>query len=189
MMTKKHFGLTVLALSLAFSLPAYAQTAASVSPPPPSTAPEPPLAGKVSPRDNGFRDDAEWIRKEQEELDIGRDKLIDRCMFAPKEQASSCVKEKEDLRARSDKLHEARTAMHEKMETLRKQHEEMRKKRVEERKARRAKRPQRKMAPSSSVKTAPSVVTTPVTQAPVTQAPVTAAPVTSAPAEQAPAMQ
>jgi hypothetical protein len=126
MMNNKNIGLSVLALSLAFSLPAYAQDGGTQPSSPPATGTQPMMGMEhKGPMHPEFREDMEKMRGEQEDLDIARDKLLDRCMFTSKELAPSCTKEKEDLRMRSDKLRENRKAMHEKMETMRKERTEM----------------------------------------------------------------
>ena len=115
MITKKSIGLSVLALTLAFSLPAYAQGVANVQPQAshPGMQPmTPPTAGmeQKGPMHPEFREEMEKIHQEREDL----------------------FKEKEKLHQREVALHEREKALHEKMEAMHKERQEHREERREE---------------------------------------------------------
>jgi hypothetical protein len=148
MISKKNIGLAVLAISAAFSLPAYAQ---GESKQPPAMGMQPMMGMEhKGPRHPEFHEEMMKLRAEQEELDIARDKLLDKCMFAPKELAPSCTKEREDLRTRSEKLRADKKAMQEKMEKMRGERKEMREQRREHRLDRKTMPMSEKGAPLSS---------------------------------------
>lgn|GEM_PF-2737533 len=118
MITTKYLGLTVLAMTLTFGVPAFAQNAGA-SPPPPTAGAE--HRGFEHPE---FREEREKLRAEREELKAAHEKLMDRCMNAPKDQAASCQQERKELHERAERLHEREKAFHEKMEAMHKEHME-----------------------------------------------------------------
>ncbi len=153
---KKFFGVSALALSLALSVPAYAQAPASAPPSMPIQGQQ----GMMGPQGMGpqgmmgrngqgpmggeFREEMMKMHQEQQALEAAREKLWERCVPATKEQVASCKAEREALHQRSAKLMEQRKAMREKMETMRKErHEKMEERREEMR----DKMPNRMMQP------------------------------------------
>ncbi len=129
MLNKKHIGLATLALSAILSLPSYAQTAAAVPPAsPPCQGSGPGFFGdgRGPGPGMGFRADFDKIQKEQEDLDIARDKLLDTCIAAAKDKVASCTKERDDLKARAAKLRDDKKALHDKMDAFRQKRMEMR---------------------------------------------------------------
>jgi ElaB/YqjD/DUF883 family membrane-anchored ribosome-binding protein len=62
-----------------------------------------------------FREEMARIRKEHEDLEAARDKLLDKCVNVSREQAEECNKERQELRERQAALHERTHAFHEKM--------------------------------------------------------------------------
>lgn len=124
--TKKGIALSVCVLSLALALPAFAQPV-SEKPMSPSS---PPMMEGRGPMHPEFREEMEKMHKEQIDLDVARDKLMDKCIPTPKDQAASCKKEREELRARAEKMREEHKAFREKMEGMRKEHMEQREDRM-----------------------------------------------------------
>jgi Spy/CpxP family protein refolding chaperone len=127
--TKKSIGLTVLALSLAMSMPALAQTTTTSAPPP--------FAPMMGGSQNGgfgnggsmhqeFREEIEKNRAERQALDKELNTLLDKCIPTPKGQDDSCKKEKEGWRAHEQKLREEIKTMYDKRQTIRKERIEMR---------------------------------------------------------------
>ncbi|MFA4994953.1 MAG: hypothetical protein WC521_06590 [Bdellovibrionales bacterium] len=127
--TKKSIGLTVLALSLAMSMPAHAQTAATTAAPPPAPmmgGPQHMGPGNGDPMNQEFREEMEKNRAERQALDKELNTLLDKCIPTPKGQADACKKEKDDWRAHEQKMREEIKAMHDKRQTMRKEGMEMR---------------------------------------------------------------
>lgn len=90
------------------------------------------MMGPESGEHRAFHEEMEQLRKEHEELDAAREKLMDKCMNAPKAEAASCKEERKALHEKAEKLHERMKAMHEKMEAMHKEHFEHRKEMMEQ---------------------------------------------------------
>jgi hypothetical protein len=109
MTTKKCIGLTVLALSLVLSLPAYAQNSPAMPPSLPGTGME---HGRHMKPD--IRQERERIRKEHEALESAHKQLKAKCANDSKEQVAACRQERKELLERAEKLREQKKAVHEK---------------------------------------------------------------------------
>ena len=108
---QRHIGLAVLVLSLALSLPAFAQKTPSTSPQQHTTN----GSGANNSDQNGFRRDIEQIRKEHDDIETAIDALLDKCINVTTQQAEECQKEKAALHERRAKLNDRRQALHDKM--------------------------------------------------------------------------
>jgi len=119
----RYIGAAVFALSLAATLPTFAQSAGSSQPMP--------MQNRAGPReDQGgferqeFREEMEQIRKEHGELEAARDQLREKCEHAAGAAVAQCEQERQELRERHERLHERMKALHEKMEAMRKERQE-----------------------------------------------------------------
>jgi hypothetical protein len=69
-----------------------------------------------------FREEMEKIRKEHEDLESARDKLLDQCVNATGAQATDCERQKQALHEWHDRLHERMRALRDKMEAAHRDH-------------------------------------------------------------------
>jgi hypothetical protein len=126
---------TVLILAQA-GLPVHAQIPGSTSPST-SSAPTPPANANAGPRqEHGdwknekferqeFREEMEKIRKEHEELESARDKLLDQCGGGKQNlDPAECEKQRQMLHDWHDRLHERMRVLREKMDEMRRAHPE-----------------------------------------------------------------
>jgi len=125
----QRFGFVLLATCLGLSVSALAQNTPSVSPPmngagSPTADRDPDVWANESFERQNYREEMEQIRKEHEEIENARDRLMDRCVNVGTTQAEQCKVERQALHERQEKLHERMKALHEKMETERKEREE-----------------------------------------------------------------
>ena len=120
--SRRRVALTILSLSLAFSLPALAQpTAGSASPPTANTDGDHGEWSNESFAHREFREEMAQIRKEYEEIEDANDQLAKQCANASGAQTDACAKERQALAGRRRKLHERTLALHEKMQAAHKQ--------------------------------------------------------------------
>jgi len=121
----RYFGMTVLAMSLALSFPAIAQTNNNV-PPPANAGGEGDHGGWGNEgfEHQEFREEMEQIRKEHEDIEAARDRLKEQCEHTGGQQAQACEGQRKELHERVERLHERRRVLHEKIEAARKEHHE-----------------------------------------------------------------
>lgn len=106
--------LGALALSFALGLSACAPVGENMPPPGPKSG----MGmhhGMVSPEAMG---EMERFHREQQALDRDRERMLDKCVNAPKKKAAECRKARRELHKRSEKLHRHRCAAHEKMKAV-----------------------------------------------------------------------
>jgi hypothetical protein len=68
-----------------------------------------------------FREEMESIRKDHEDLERARDKLLDKCVNAKGDQVAACEKDKQALHEWHDRLHARLMALREKIAAARKE--------------------------------------------------------------------